>query len=232
MINCLIIDDEQHCLDYLRGCIENIPDLQIKGEFTNPIEAIQHCTDDIDCVFVDINMPQISGLQLLQLLPKHIKIVICSAYTEFAIEGFNLNIIDFLAKPFKLERFLATVIKLKKELNSDVKQDNFFLKTDRGNYVNLKFENILFIESLQNYSKIYTKEGSFLSLISLKQLDNLLPKSNFVRVHKSFICSISNIEKVENNHLIFTSAGNQHNIPIGPSYKADFQKFIDQKSLN
>lgn len=232
MINCLIIDDEQHCLDYLKSCIEHVPDLQIKGEFINPIEAIQHCSDEIDCVFIDINMPQITGIQLLQLLPKHVKIVICSAYTEFAIEGFNLNIIDFLAKPFKLERFLATVIKLKKELSSTLKKESFFLKTDRGNYVNLRFENILFIESLQNYSRIFTKEGSFLSLISLKQLDKLLPKNNFARVHKSFICSISNIEKVENNHVVYTSSGNQQTIPIGPSYKVEFQKFIDQMSLN
>ncbi|MCK9561431.1 MAG: LytTR family DNA-binding domain-containing protein [Bacteroidales bacterium] len=226
MMNCVIIDDEHLARDIIRRYIENIPYLNLIAECSNAYEAFAVLeTHHVDLLFLDIQMPDISGIKLLESVENYPYIIFTTAYAEYAVEGFEKNAVDYLLKPIAPERFLKAVSKAKELYNlktkktQETERDYMFVKVEYQT-VKIKFVDILYIEGLKDYVKIFTKNGMILTLLNIKAILAKLPKSNFVRVHKSYIVSVSAIEKIERNRIIF---GNTR-IPIGDSYKDDFLK--------
>lgn len=225
-MNCVIIDDEHLARDIIRRYIENIPYLNLIAECSNAYEAFAVLeTHHVDLLFLDIQMPDISGIKLLESVENYPYIIFTTAYAEYAVEGFEKNAVDYLLKPIAPERFLKAVSKanelynLKTKNTQETERDYMFVKVEYQT-VKIKFADILYIEGLKDYVKIFTKNGMILTLLNIKAILAKLPQSNFVRVHKSYIVSIAAIEKIERNRIIF---GNTR-IPIGDSYKDDFLK--------
>src|SRR5690606_11856037 len=226
MMNCVIIDDEHLARDIIRRYIENIPYLNLIAECSNAYEAFAVLeTHHVDLLFLDIQMPDISGIKLLESVENYPYIIFTTAYAEYAVEGFEKNAVDYLLKPIAPERFLKAVSKAKELYNlktkktQETERDYMFVKVEYQT-VKIKFVDKLYIEGLKDYVKIFTKNGMILTLLNIKAILAKLPKSNFVRVHKSYIVSVSAIEKIERNRIIF---GNTR-IPIGDSYIHDFLK--------
>jgi len=225
-MNCIIVDDEHLARDIIRRYVENIPYLNLIAECSNAYEAFATLeSNQIDLIFLDIQMPDISGIKFLESVEHHPFVIFTTAYAEYAIDGFEKNAVDYLLKPIAPERFLKAVSKAKELFDLQTKQtqeperDFMFVKVEYQT-VKVRFADILYIEGLKDYVKIFTTKGMILTLLNIKAILAKLPQSQFVRVHKSYIVSIPAIEKIERNRIVF---GNTR-IPIGDAYKDDFQK--------
>ena len=226
MTNYLIVDDEPIAHRIIEKYCENLPHLEKKGNCYNAFEAMQLLNENqIDLLFLDINMPKLSGFDLLKTIPNPPKIIVTTAYKEFALEGYELNISDYLLKPFSFERFVKAVNKTisktnqQQEINNNISEnqtenpESFFLKGDKKHY-QVHFNNILFIEAYGHYCKVHLKDKMILSNEKISFLEEFLPDT-FIRTHKSFIISKSKIEQIEGNRIIIK----EHKIPIGQTYK-------------
>ena len=222
--NCLVLDDEQHSIDILSEYIEKTPGLTLLSALKDPIEAIPLIqTEQIDIAFIDVQMPNLTGIQFLKLLPKSTKVVLCTAYSEYAIDAFDLNVIDYLLKPISFERFIRCIQKIdgsSKELDVEKKRDAeeeyIFVKSDaKGKFMKIYIKDILFIEGLGNYQKIKTIDNQIVCLLKLKNLEDQLTAFGFIRVHKSFIVPLHKITQIEGNKILI----GDYNIPIGDSFK-------------
>lgn len=220
MINCIIVDDTPLAIEKLRGFINQVPLLNLIQTFNNGLDAISFLHhNSIDLVFLDIQMEQFSGLQFMEALQYHPKIVIVSAYSQYAIQGFDNNVSDYLLKPYSFERFLKTIEKIQSELRQKSIRHYMFVKTEyRMERVN--FDDILFVESVGAYLQIVTTQAKVMTLLNFQQLIQQLPFDNFIRVHRSFIVAVNKIENIERN--IIKIGGKR--IPIGKSYQTDFYK--------
>lgn len=240
MINCIIIDDEQHAIDVLVHYVKQTPHLNLVQTFTNPIEALQALTTKkIDLVFLDIQMPELSGIDFIKTIHGKAKVILTTAYSEFALEGYELYVVDYLIKPIKLARFLAAVQKAVEQTRSvselspqqeSPEDDYIFVKTEsKGKLLKINLADIDFIESMKNYVVIHRGAQKTFVYTSMKELEDRLPKKQFVRVHKSFIIPVSRITGIEGNmvRLKDTTAG----IMIGESYKADLMEIIKGKMI-
>ncbi len=222
-----IIDDEPIAHRIIEGYCENLPHLRKVGNCYDAFEAMQILNKKtVDLIFLDINMPKLSGFDLLKTLLNPPKIIVTSAHKEFALEGYDLNISDYLLKPFTFERFIKAVNKAidsYKSIESIPSTDNasvrFFLKGDKKHH-QIHSDEILFIEAYGNYTKIYLKDEMIVSHEKISSLENLLPAVDFIRVHKSFIIASNKIKRIEGNRI---SVG-QHTIPIGQTYKNNLKK--------
>lgn len=234
MIRYLIVDDEPIAHRIIETYCENLPHLKKEGNCYNAFEAMQFLNENIlDLVFLDINMPKMSGFDFLKTISNPPKIIVTSAYKEYALEGYELNISDYLLKPFSFERFMKSINKtIDTNGNSKSKftipaietQSNttsFFLKGDKKLH-QIHFEDLLFIEAYGHYTKVYLKNDMIVSNQKISDFDNLLPKLNFIRIHKSFVVSINKINHVEGNRVII----NEHKIPIGQTYKSNLNKLF------
>ena len=223
--NCLIVDDEPLSIKLIRGYIEELDDFIVIGEAKNALDALKVMeSEQVDLMFLDINMPRISGLDLIRSLQYPPKVIIMSAHKEYAIDGFELNVTDFLLKPFSFDRFLKAVNKYKniimKEINRDHYQSNsatqiLSLKDNKKVY-NIKLDDIIYIESMREYVKIHTKDEGLLIKMALSKLDEGLPENEFIRVHKSYIVALKNIKVFS---ATFIEIGDKK-IPIGRNYKS------------
>jgi DNA-binding LytR/AlgR family response regulator len=239
IINCIIVDDEQYARKLLAGYIEKIPNLELVKQCRNSFEAMQALQESkIDLMFLDIQMPDLTGVEFLKTL-KHKPIVIfTSAYHEYALEGYELDVIDYMLKPISFERFMQGVNKaielvyLKNSQNNGIndaassdlsKQATGFiyLKADYKSY-KIKYNDILFIEGLKEYVTYYTKERKYIVLKSLKNLEKTLPQNQFKRVHKSYIVNTDNIDSFYGNTI---EIGDKE-IPIGKSFADDVKRFL------
>lgn len=190
-------------------------------------------TTEIDLIFLDINMPKLTGIEFLRTLKHPPLIIITTAYAEFAIQGFDLNVLDYLMKPFSFERFVRAVQKaqetlLKRDLRDaettsqeSTESDFVFIKSSKKTF-RVKFTDILYVEALGDYVKIFTNDRMIVSYQSMKNLEKLLPPKDFPRIHKSFIISMARIEMIEGNHVKIKD----RRIPIGTNYKTEFEKLI------
>jgi two-component system LytT family response regulator len=238
MIRCIVLDDEQHAIDLLNSYIEKTPLLELVHSTTSPLEALTILGQEkIDLIFSDISMPEISGIDFVRALSGKHQVIFTSAYGEFALEGFENDVIDFLVKPISFPRFLKSVQKAS-VLISSAKQSMvsseetfFFVKTEqKGKLIKVNFEDIEYVEGMKNYVGIYQKGECILALMNMKYLEEALPEKLFVRVHNSYIVSINNITMVEGNYVRLKNIAGK--IPIGVTYKAHFIERINLKNNN
>jgi DNA-binding LytR/AlgR family response regulator len=230
MITCIAIDDEPLALQLITQYCEKIPFLQLKKVFTNPDEANAYLLQqNIDLIFLDIQMPDISGLQFYKNLTDKPPVIFTTAFKDYAVEGFNVDAVDYLLKPFEFERFSKAVQKAKEYMeflsSQDVQQSALFVKV---NYEMMKInlKDIDLIEALDDYVKIYIKPTPVLTLMTLKNLHEKLPSKEFIRVHRSYVIPVAKIEKFSKNKIIV--AGKE--IPIGTSY-TDVYDMLMQRTV-
>jgi DNA-binding LytR/AlgR family response regulator len=234
-LRCLIIDDKPLAIDILADYAGKVPFLQLIGTTTNPIEGLHLLREqNIDLVFLDIQMPELTGLQFIKIAGKQCKIILTTAYAEYALDGYEHDVVDYLLKPIAFDRFyraaekalqaIAPADKTAPQLSqSEAAPEYLFVKTEyRIQKVDLK--DILYIEGLQNYMAIVTTVGRILSLQTLKKLEEQLPQKEFVRVHKSFIVSLRHINAIERGRI---SIADQV-IPVGDNYREGFYKLVDK----
>jgi two-component system LytT family response regulator len=234
MINCLIIDDEQHAIDVLEHYIRQTGSLNLVAGLNNPLDALQILQEKkIDLIFLDIHMPQLSGIDFIKAIHQRYKVVLCTAYPNYAIAGFDLDVLDYLVKPIPLPRFLQTVRKALDSLgmNKPAEPNDFIMiKTElKGKMLKIDLGEIHFIEGMKNYVAIHHGTGKTLALLSMKELEDRLPANNFMRVHKSFIVSLQMITAIEGNSI--TLKNNKTTILVGESYREKFMTILKEKLI-
>lgn len=227
-INCLIVDDEPPALDILEDFIHKIPFLHLINKCENSMDALDILKNqNIDLLFLDIQMPDISGIQLLKSLPQKPPVILTTAYKEYAIEGFDLDVVDYLLKPIGFERFLKAVNKAGEFLQSkdiaanSTEKEFLFVKADYK-LVKIRFEDIIYIESVKDYIKIKTGDKVILTLMRISAIEEKLPSSRFIRVHRSFIVSLNNINTIARHRIVI---GDKY-IPITSPYREKFYEMI------
>lgn len=226
MIHCLIIDDEPLSRNVLRTFISDHPDLKLKGECKDAFEAMERLSvESVDLLFLDINMPKLSGINFYKSLNQKPEVIFTTAYPEFAVEGFELNAIDYLMKPIAFERFVKAVQKVKDKLGKaaavEVTPDYILLKADKKMY-RTAFSDILFCEALGDYVKVHLSEKVLIVTTTMKKLLGDLPVDLFIRTHKSYIINKSKFEYIEGNQIKI----GDHSISIGQSYREDVLKVL------
>lgn len=215
-ISCLIIDDEPSSQNVLKSFIHKIDYLQLEQVCNNALEALEYLkSNTVDLLFLDINMPQLSGIDFYKSLKNPPKVIFTTAYSAHALEGFEVDAIDYLLKPFSFQRFVKAVSKVK-NLKDD-KIEHIFIKSDKKLH-QIKIEDIYFIEGLGDYIKVHLKDNFLVTYKSLKMMHNSLPKSIFMQVHKSFIINKNKLDYIEGNLAII----NSNKIPLGQKYKKEF----------
>ena len=237
-INCIIIDDEPLARKGLREYVPDVAFLHLAGEFDNPLAAtILLGTQPIHLLLLDIQMPKITGLDFLKSLPSPPQVIITTAYPAYALQGYELNVADYLVKPFSFERFLKAVMKVKSYL--ELSQQSmppvapgpeapayFFIKTS-NQLVKVALDDVLFVEALQNYIAVYTKEKKYLTYLTMKSAEEQLPMQRFVKVHKSFLVAADKVDAFEGNEIKI----GPHRIPISRQSKDEVMEKILQNRL-
>ena len=237
MINCLIIDDEQHAIDILVHYVKQTPQLNLVGTCTNPIEALQTvASQKIDLVFLDVQMPELSGIDFIRAIQGKAKVILTTAYSEFALEGYELDVIDYLLKPVRLPRFLQAVQKAAKQLAQepvdirDEDGDYIFVKTEsKGKLLKINLADIDYIEGMKNYVAFHRGRQKTLVYTSMKEIEERLSQKSFIRVHKSFIIPIAKITGIEGNLLRLKES--EAEILIGENYKPHLMEIIRNKMI-
>jgi DNA-binding LytR/AlgR family response regulator len=239
MINCLVVDDEQHAIDILKHYIGQTPFLQLLASTTNPIEALQIVNEQpVELIFLDVQMPELSGIDFIKAINGKAKVILTTAYSEFALESYELDVVDYLLKPIRFPRFLQAVQKVakegsdaaKEEPKTEVEDDYIFVKTEsKGKLLKINLADIDFIEGMKNYVAIHCADKKTLVYTSMKELEERLPHKRFLRVHKSFIIPIAKITGIEGNLLRLKGITSE--ILIGENYKADLMEIIRGKMI-
>ena len=239
MINCLVVDDEQHAIDILKHYIGQTPFLQLIASTTNPMEALQIVNEQpVELIFLDVQMPELSGIDFIKAIQGKAKVILTTAYSEFALESYELDVVDYLLKPIRFPRFLQAVQKVakegsditKEEPDTEVEDDYIFVKTEsKGKLLKINLADIDFIEGMKNYVAIHCGDKKILVYTSMKELEERLPHKGFLRVHKSFIIPIAKITGIEGNLLRLKGVTSE--ILIGENYKADLMEIIRGKMI-
>lgn len=231
-INCLIVDDEKIARNGIKSYISKVSFLNLIDDCSNALEAKEIMKrTSIDLLFLDIEMPGISGISFLKSQKQNPLIILTTAYSEYALEGYNLDVVDYLLKPISFERFHKASLKAKevftstKALKNDTK-DHIFVKSN-GIYERIDLGEILFIESLQNYVVFITEKKKHIVYLTLKSVENTLPSELFTRIHKSNIVANDKIEQIDGSEIII----GKHRITIGKSYKKNLEKVIFKTKL-
>lgn len=222
-IRCIIVEDEPLAVRLLDDYIQQVPQLELCGTFKDALSAGNYLqTNNTHLIFLDIHLPKLKGLAFLRTLPSKPFVIVTTAYHQYAVEGFELNVTDYLMKPFSFERFITAVNKVSKLIHAvpldrpeDIKKDtSLFLTIDRRK-VRIDYDAILYIESRREYVKIFAANSEYISKVSTTELESMLPANRFIRVHRSFIVSIDKI-------ATYTKTGVEINgniIPIGKGYR-------------
>lgn len=233
MIRCLAVDDESYASDIIATFINKTPFLELVGTTTNAFEALNLVQEGmVDLVFLDIQMPELTGIQFLKICGGKCKVILTTAYPEYALEGFDLDVVDYLLKPISYERFYKAATKAQQILapvQQEIVQlqtqgnDFIFIKGDTKNkFIKVNYNEILYIEGLKNYVSVYTATQRIITYQALRELEVELPKPPFYRVHKSYIISIEKIKMIDGNTVYI----NDQSIPIGDTYKEEFFKVV------
>ena len=227
MINCVIIDDEPLAREGLANYVREVDFLQLTGTCENPVELIKLLDQHrVDLIFLDIQMPKMSGIDFLKIVQNPPMVVITTAFPTFALESFQLNVLDYLLKPITFDRFFKSVNKAKdyhqlltRSVSPDgikvVTDDSYFFIKCGNKYEKILFDDILYVEGMQNYVIIYTHKNKYTTLLNLKSLEQNFNDKAFIRVHKSYIVSIDKIEGIEGNEIFIQS----NRIPISRNYR-------------
>lgn len=235
-LKCVVVDDEPLARECITNYIKEVSFLELSGTCNNPVELTATMSQqEVHLIFLDIQMPVINGIDFLKMTSKLPIVIITTAYPSYALEGFQLDVLDYLVKPITFTRFFKAVTKARdyQELlgkpnttGSPPEADYFFIKCDYK-YKKIYFSDILYIEATQNYVTIYTQKGKYMTLLYLKNLEEKLDKQFFVRVHKSYLVSISRIESIENSEIIV----GPFRIPISRNYRDEVIEQVVNKRL-
>ena len=230
-IKCLIVDDEPPAREIIRRYAEQVPSLEVAGECENAIQAFAFLQQQpVDLIFLDIRMPQLNGNDFVKALSTPPKVIFTTAYPEYALEGFELNAVDYLVKPVRFERFLKAVhkvfaannVKAELPVAEDKKSDSFvYFRADRK-MIKVMLNDILYIESMKDYIKIVTKQSTVITKQSISSVEAMLPDKEFIRVHRSYIVSLAKIRSFSNELIELEKA----EIPIGKLYRNEVMKVI------
>ena len=236
MISCIVIDDEQHAIDLLSNHISKIPLLDLRLATTDPLQAFQYVQQTKpDLIFLDIQMPELDGMEFLKLIQGRSKIILTTAYAEYALEGYEHDIVDYLLKPIVFQRFLRAAQKAIELLTVDKQKtathvndgtgenDFVFITEGRGKITRVLLNDIEYIEGLGNYLSIHTSSNKFITLLTIKELEDKL-STQFIRIHHSYIIPVNKISNVEGNMVHI----NKHKLPIGDMYKKAFMNRIEK----
>jgi two-component system LytT family response regulator len=242
MIRCLIVDDEPLALHILEDYLSKIPFLQLVKATTNPIEALTLVQEKaVDLVFLDVQMPELTGIQFLKIANGKAKVILTTAYPQYALEGYELDVIDYLLKPIAFDRFYKAAQKAQSILQpaaspvqpepvqqpqQSLLSDFIFVKTEHK-IQKVYLNDILFIEGLKDYISIFTPTERIITLQNMKKMEDALPEKHFIRVHKSYIVSINKIDSIERSRIFI----GDKIIPVGDTYREEFFKIVDGKNI-
>lgn len=218
-IKCIIVDDEPLAVSLLGSYVEKIPFLELVFSTENPIEALEFIQkNDADLVFLDIQMPELTGINFMKIVGDKMKYILTTAYAEYALEGYEHNVVDYLLKPISFERFSKSVMKAQERfpIVEANETGHFFVKSS-GHQHRINFDEILYVESIKDYVNIKTETQEYIVLDTLKSLENQLP-SNFTRIHKSFILNLDKVKSLSSKKVILIS---EHEISVGEMYKSN-----------
>ncbi|MBL6448845.1 response regulator transcription factor [Fulvivirga sp. 29W222] len=232
MINYIIVDDEPLAHELIEEFCGMLPHLNLKQHCYNAMEAMQYLSSaSVDIMFLDLNMPKLKGFDFLRTLPNPPQVIVTTAYKEFALEGYELNVVDYLLKPFSFERLVQAVNKavgtmpsvspVAKQVPPPALQSSFFIKGDKK-YHQVFTQNLLFVEAYGNYTKLHLTDSMIISHEKISHFETLLPEGQFLRVHKSFIVSLDKIQTIEGNRIKI----GQHEIPIGQTYRSVISRLL------
>jgi DNA-binding LytR/AlgR family response regulator len=237
-LQCIIIDDEPLPLVLLSDYIKKTPFLQLAGTYMNPLDALMAVQQQpIDLIFLDIQMPELNGVQFMELINGKCKVIFTTAYPNYALKGYELDVLDYLLKPISFERFLKAVSKMTPLSETDLAQKpktpsgeiadmTLFVKVEHK-IVKVFLSEIQYIEGLKGYVAIHTQNKKIITLQSMKKMEEALPLSRFLRIHKSFIVALEKIDSIERNRVLIKN----NIIPIGDTYKESFFAVINGKDL-
>jgi len=235
VLKCLIVDDEPPAIRLLEKYVSKVPFLELIATTTRSLEALSKIEEgNIDLVFMDVQMPDLTGLQLSKIVKGKTNIIFTTAYPQFALQSYEVDAIDYLLKPFEFERFYEAVLKVKNTFQAEVKDipkevnDFIFIKTDgKNNFEKVYVNDICYIEGLKNYVAIHLKDKQVITNNTLKSIEDFLPTSEFVKTHKSFLVSLRHITKTDSLSVYI----NGKSIPIGDTYKKELFEIIQKRKL-
>lgn len=229
-IKCVLIDDEPLAVKVLQTYFANFPDFEVIGSFNNSLEALDFINNNtIDAVFLDINMPMMTGFELISLIENKTKVIITTAFREFAAESYDLDVLDYLVKPIPLPRFIKCINKITTEFNlkNNIKVEttkgdsHIFIKVDKK-MMKINIEEILFVEGMKEYIKVVTPDKTYITHKSLTSLSEELPADRFLRIHKSYVIALNKVKSIEGNRIQIQS----YTIPIGRNYSKEVKNKI------
>ena len=238
-ITCVVVDDEPMALNLVENYVLKTPFLELKSKFSSAVEALEFLkTEPVDLLFLDIQMPDLSGIAFSKMLPKETRVVFTTAFDQYALEGFKVEALDYLLKPFDYAEFLGaankaskwfSLVQEKPQSNKAVENDFLFVKSEYKQ-LRIKLADVLYFEGLKDYIKIWLKDQArpILTLMSLKSLEQDLPRDQFMRVHRSFIVSLRNLEVIERGQIII----NDQRITVSEQYKSKLLEYVHRNSLN
>ncbi|MDR6763290.1 two component transcriptional regulator, LytTR family [Flavobacterium sp. CF108] len=219
---CIIVDDEPAAHYVLANYIKQNPQLELVFQGYNGIEAMDYLRENkVDLMFLDINMPEISGMELLKIIPNHPKTILTTAYSEFALESYDYGVIDYLLKPIYFPRFLKAVDRFFSTENVKTKEEEVVVnkvsvKVD-GYFIDIELDQLLYAQSFGNYVKLHTTKRTYLASITTTELEKCLPEKNFIRIHKSYIVALDKIDTTEKDFVIIKN----EKLPVGITYKRE-----------
>ncbi|WP_282072437.1 LytR/AlgR family response regulator transcription factor [Polaribacter atrinae] len=237
-ISCVIVDDEPMALNLVESYVEKTPFLVLKKKCSSAIEALEFIKNEpVDLLFLDIQMPDLTGIEFSKMLPKETRVIFTTAFDQYALEGFKVEALDYLLKPFDYAEFLAAankantwfeLVKGKQQKIVSEEKEFLFVKSEYKQ-LRIKLADVLYFEGLKDYIKIWVKDNpkAILTLMSLKSLEEELPETHFMRVHRSFIVSLKNVEVIERSQIII----NNQRITVSEQYKPKFLEFVNNNSL-
>lgn len=229
-IKCVLIDDEPLAIKVLQNYFTNFTDFEVIGTFNNSLEALDFINSTtVDAVFLDINMPMMTGFELISLIENKTKVIITTAFREFAAESYDLDVLDYLVKPIPLPRFIKCINKITTEYNlkNNIKVEtakgdsHIFIKVDKK-MMKINIEEILFVEGMKEYIKVVTPDKTYITHKSLTSLSEELPADKFLRIHKSYVIALNKVKSIEGNRVQIQS----YNIPIGRNYSKEVKNKI------
>ena len=229
-IKCVLVDDEPLAIKVLQNYFTNFTDFEIIGTFNNSLEALDFINSTtVDAVFLDINMPMMTGFELISLIENKTKVIITTAFREFAAESYDLDVLDYLVKPIPLPRFIKCINKITTEYNlknnikvETIKGDShIFIKVDKK-MMKINIEEILFVEGMKEYIKVVTSDKTYITHKSLTSLSEELPAERFLRIHKSYVIALNKVKSIEGNRIQIQS----YTIPIGRNYSKEVKNKI------
>ena len=227
MINCIIIDDEPLAVRLLESYVEKIAYLSMTASFNDPIQALGHLQNNHpDLIFLDIQMPQLNGIQFAKVIRNSSKIIFTTAYPDYAVDGFEIQALDYLIKPISFDRFLQAISRINishttTDSGPSSDKDYIFVKTEYRLQM-ISLQNIIYLKGMGDYCAIYTSDKKIMTLENMKSFEKRLPTSNFIRVHKSYIVALNKIQFIEKNRIVI----GKERIPIGASYERRFKDLL------